>query len=161
MRGIVPAGWNRDVGSDFARRGGTSHIYLLAQFGGVAFRDQAFERNIDGIAVAEVLGAIRIGELHRLELQMKSGWRTGTDHARGVSLQNVQHLNQVNPAARGRRHRDNLAAPIGSIYLITNDPRVIFEITAGHQTTRPPGPPPPLYRPPARHERPRGPAHRP
>ncbi len=106
----------------------------MAQFGGVAFRDQAFERNIDGIAVAEVLGAIRIGELHRLELQMKSGWRTGTDHARGVSLQNVQHLNQVNPAGRGRRHRDNLVAPIGSIYRITNDRRVIFEITAGHQS---------------------------
>ena len=63
-----------------------------------SFEISQSERDIDAIAVAEIGGAVGIGELHRFDLQVQGGGRAIADPAGGIALQDVEHLDQMNAA---------------------------------------------------------------
>ena len=72
----------------------------------------------DGIAhhfrIAEKLGAIRIGALHRLDHQMQRA--VPLELAERKTFQHIEHLDQLHAAGRRRRHRDDVVAAIGAAH---------------------------------------------
>ena len=66
------------------------------------------------IRIAEIFGAIGIGELHRLGHIMDFRGRILAEARQRKAFENVQNLDDVDPARGRRRHRHDLMPAIGA-----------------------------------------------
>ena len=81
---------------DLDRRRGARGIDGGAPFVGVALRDQALDRHLHHIGIAEKPGAIGVGALHRLDHQEQ---RLRLGFVRQiVALEDVEHLDERDAA---------------------------------------------------------------
>ena len=100
MRGAFPG---HVTGGNTAQRGagrGALGVDGQRQPFGVVFVQQAFNRDLDKVGVAEVGGAIPVGPPHGLGDEMRA--RHGIEPGQIIAGQDIQHLPEHN-AARGRR----------------------------------------------------------
>ncbi len=70
----------------------------------VALGCEAGERNLDEIGIAEPRRAIGIGELFGFRHFVQGGGRVEAVLAQRKTFENIQDLDDMGPAGRGRRH---------------------------------------------------------
>ncbi len=136
MGGVAAAARRRLARPDVDGKPRLLGVDAGAQRRRVVLRRQPLGRHVDRVAVAEIFGAVRIGELHRLDHQVKRRRRGGGEILRRESLQDVEHLDQMHAARRGRRHGDDVIAPIGAVRRLAQHRAVGFEVAARHPAAR-------------------------
>ena len=67
------------------------------------------------IRIAEIFGAIGVGQFHRFRHEMNRRGRIGAKARERKALQHIEKFDDMNPAGRGRRHGGDLIAAIGAM----------------------------------------------
>ena len=94
---------------------------------GVLLPEQALERDLHEVGIAQVGSAIREGELHRLGDDVEAGRATRPARAEIEALEDVEHLEQHDAARGRRRKRVDLDPPVRARH------RTAFDGSVGRQ----------------------------
>ena len=73
-------------------------VNLLTQCSGIVLVDQPSDRHLDEIRIAEILRAVGIGGFHRLGKAVDRLCGIGAGSAQVITFENIQNLDDVNPA---------------------------------------------------------------
>ena len=114
MRGLVALPRRGIARADLGRRTRARRRDRRAQRVGISLRGQPRDRNLVEIRIAEVFGAVGIGELHRLGHDMDFLGRVLAEARQRKALENVEDFDDVDAARGRRRHRDDRMAAIGA-----------------------------------------------
>ena len=87
-----------------------------ALLGGIVLRHQGRDRRVDEGGIAEIVRAIGIGALHRLDHQMQRGRRALLHVRQRKAFEDIERFQQHHAAGRRQRHRDDVVAAIGAAH---------------------------------------------
>ncbi len=110
--GGVAALVRRGAGLDVFRDARLGRVDRGTNLGGVIFREQAIERVLDEVGVAERAVAIDVGMAHRLDLVVHGLRRTKAQLFQRIALEHVQDLANDHTARARRRRRDDAVAAV-------------------------------------------------
>ena len=126
MGGLVAFIGLRLAGLDLGGGPGLDRVYRCCQLVGVALGSQSGLRHFDESRVAQVFGAVGVGQLHRLG-QIVDGLRAvGAVIGQRIAFQQIQDLDDVDAAGAGGRHGHHLVAAVAAA-----DRRALFHLVAG------------------------------
>ena len=131
MRGVVALARRGAAPEQVARRPRLRGVDARPQLGGVGFRYQARQRNVDARGIAEERRAVGIGELHRLDHEMHAARIVGRKIR--IAFEDVEDLDQDRAAGRRRRHRHDVVAAIAAAQRLPVDRLIGLEIVRRHQ----------------------------
>ena len=116
------------------RRWARAFAYCLSECCGVVLVDQLCLGHVDKVRVAQVLAAIRVGQFHAFDQQVQVGGAVVAQRSEIVTLENIEHLDDVNAAGGRWRRRHDFIAPEGPAYRFAFQCAVVREIRRGNQT---------------------------
>ena len=123
----------RVTGADFIWRLGLIRGNQLAARCGVVLADQRLDGNHGLVRVTEIAAAIGVGELHALYHPVQVGGAIVPIGLERIGLEDVEHLQNMNAAGRGRCRRDNLEIAKGASHWWALEHAVAGKILSGDQ----------------------------
>ena len=102
----------RQAGLQVVRDPGAGRIDGGTDFRGVGLVEQALDRVLHEVGIAERVVAVEVGMAHRLDLYVHRGRRVKAPFAERIALEDVEHLAQDHAARARRRRRDDLQAAV-------------------------------------------------
>ena len=107
-----------------------------AQMLGVGLGGEARERDLHEIGIAKISRAIGVGELLRFRHLVQRGGGIEALLGQGEAFEDVEDFDDVRAPGRGRRHRDDGIAAIGSAHRLALDRAIVGEVGHRHPPAR-------------------------
>ena len=103
---------------------------------GVGLGGETRERDLHEIGIAKVSRAIGVGELLRFRHLVQRGGGIEALLGQGEAFEDVEDFDDVRAPGRGRRHRDDGIAAIGSAHRLALDRAIFGEVGHCHPPAR-------------------------